>query len=79
MQSRCTQVTLPPAWSKFIPHFFPRALVGLAPVAAMGYGEAEGFSPMPGSCRGMQRGVRVVGLETGWWAVLERSWFVPQE
>lgn len=79
VQSWCTQVTVPAARSKFIPHFFPRALPGPAPVVAMGYGDADGFSFMPGSCRGMQRGVRVEGLEIGQRAALEWRWFMPQE
>lgn len=79
VQSRCTQVTALAAPSTFIPHFLPRGFRGSAPGAAMGYGEAEGFSPAPGSCRwGEQRGVKVEGLEMGGWAALEQRWFVPQ-
>lgn len=54
VQSRCTQVTATAARSKFNPYFFPRALPGPVPVATLGYGDAEGFSSVTGSCGGLE-------------------------
>lgn len=62
VQSWCTQVT---PRRKFTPHFFPRALLGPVPVAAMGCGEAEGIFPHAQEMWGDPKGCEGCGFGSG--------------
>lgn len=62
VQSWCTQVT---PRSKFPPHFFPRALLGPVPVAAMRCGKAEGIFPRVREIRGDPKGCEGCGFGSG--------------